>query len=42
MKKTINIEKSIHQEIKIFCAKKNIKISDWLEEIIKRALNDNQ
>ena len=41
MKKTINIEESIHLEIKVFCEKNKIKIGDWLEEIIKKSLNVN-
>jgi hypothetical protein len=39
MKKTINISEGLHQLIKIYCAKNKLKISDWVEEELKKSIN---
>ncbi len=40
--KTIQIEESLHKELKTFCAKKGFLIKDIIEELIKHYITDKQ
>lgn len=38
--KTIMISDDLHAKIKIYCAKNNIKINEWVEKILKDKINE--
>jgi len=39
-KKTIVISKELHKEIKIYCAKNNLKLNDWIEKELKKIIDN--
>ena len=38
-KTSVMIDEDVWQDVKIYCIKQKIDISDWLEEVIKKELN---
>lgn len=38
MKKSILISEEIHKKLKVYCANNDIKIIDWIEELIQKEL----
>jgi hypothetical protein len=40
--KTITVSSDVHSCIKKFCAKKGIKIGEWVEEILTREISDQK
>ena len=42
MKKSILINEQLHQELKIFCAIKGIKIKELIEKIIRENIKENE
>ena len=34
MSKTLKISSELHQKIKVYCAKKGVKIQSWVEECL--------
>lgn len=41
-KKSILIDKKLHTELKIFCAKSGINIKDWIEKLIIENMNKDE
>lgn len=40
MYKSLKIDEKIHKEMKIYCVRNDFKIKEWLEEIIKKELEN--
>ena len=38
MKKSILISEEIHKKLKVYCANNDVKIIDWIEELIQKEL----
>ena len=38
--KTINVKVSLHKRLKSMCAMKDLKINEWLEQIIEKELDN--
>ena len=40
--KTLKIKKELHQLLKVHCAKKSLKISNFVESLIEKELKNNR
>lgn len=38
--KTLKITEKLHKDIKVFCAKRDLKINEWVENELKKSLNN--
>jgi len=39
---SVNISDDLHRKLKIYCAKKDIKIKDFVEGVIKKAMKGGE
>lgn len=40
--KTVNISDKLHKKIKVYCAENDLKINNWIEEVLEKAISEKK